>query len=474
MASVDDQYEYGRIPLKPLPYSRKEESQCNEIMIDYGEEANYHIYIVHHADDTKYIDITSLIIKEMLPKADINADQFIITIEGEKNPSSLMDIINFIWKRFPYAEDPSGFVPERDMNLIFSPTTKNILLRTTDGTIQLPITSADNVYDKSGKTIQERLDDMVRLGFSISYLYTTEQNQTTYEFDYPFEDYPDFMEVRIGTTYVDKSRYTITKHYDSNRHYKSGTLTFIGEAIENGRRIDLLWLFNSAYNPDGKLEFISGSIIADGTIPTCKLEKSSNSFIYDDSSSVATSKGLHDLYVFLTEAINSDSKNGIYYCIDEEKTQQNIILVSIPQITDGNTIKVGIATDKISQCALQVNTESGKSTYDLITPDGKMQNKKFKANQMLTLKISGNHAVIIEGYNQCIRTNKKIYTCKDQEYEIPFKGLAYYDGDLIHVYRNGVRLFEDLDYSINYTNEIITLYVRTEDRERIVFEALGI
>lgn len=474
MASVDDQFEHGRIPLKPLPYSRKDEGQCNELIVDYGEDASYHIYIVHHTDDTKCIDLTALIIKEMLPKADINADQFIITIEGEKDPSNLMDIINFIWKRFPYAEDPSGFVPEEDMYLVFAPTTKSVLLRTTDGTIQLPITTTDNVYDKNGRSIQERLDDMVRLGFSISYLYTTEQNQTTYEFDYPFEDYPDFMEVRIGTTYIDKSRYTITKHYDSKHHYKSGTLSFIGESIENGRRIDLLWLFNSAYSPEGKLEFIAGSTIADGTIPTCKLDKVSNSFVYNDASSVATSKALHDLYVFLTDAMNNNSNNGIYYCVDEEKTSQSVIKVLTPQIANGNIIKVGIATNKDTNCTLKVNTGSDTSTYALKTPDGEIPNKKFKVNQMLTLKISGNDAIVIEGYNQCITTNKKIYTCKDQEYDISFAGLVYYDGDIIHVYRNGVRLFEDLDYSINYSNETITLYVRTEDRERIVFESLGV
>lgn len=469
MASLNDQFEHGRIPIKPLPYKDRNLSQCNEIMINYGENANYHIYITHHNDPNKYIDITSLIIKEMLPKADINANQFIITIEGEKDPKSLMDIINYIWKRFTHAENPNGFNYETDIDKLYDPTTINVLLQTTDGQIQLPITTADNVYDKNGNSIQSTLNNMTRLGFSVSYLRATQQNQTSFEFTYPFEDYPDMLEVRIGTTYVDSTRYQITKHYDDNGHYSSGTLDFIGEGIEINRRIDLVWIFNNAYQEGGKVQFISGSKIADSSISIFKLEKYSDSYSYPSSDCVATSKALSKLYIDLANAINANSQFS-FICLDTSNNSETIRVNIARDAEEGDIITVAAACNKSQSVTLIINNVY----YNIVTPDGNTLTRGFRNSQVIKLRITDNNAIVISGANIGIISNKYMYYCEDQEYNISFKGLSYNTGDLIHVYRNGVRLFQDLDYSMNTMDETITLFVRTEQGERIVFESLGI
>ena len=469
MASVDNQFEQGRIPIKPLPYKQRNLSQCNELMIDYGEDGNYHIYITHHRDPEKYIDITALIVKEMLPEVEINANQFTLTIEGERDPQKLQDIINYIWKRFAYAEDPSGFVYEDDLDKVFDPSTISVLLQTTDGQIQLPITLAENVFDKNGNSIQSTLDNMTRLGFSISYIYATEDNQISFDFEYPFEDYPDMMEVRIGTTYIDSTRYQITKHYDLEGHFTYGTITFIGESIEVGRRIDLVWIFNSAYQEGGKVQFMSGTKIAESTIPTSKLEKVSDSYAYPNSNSVATSKAVANLYTDLVSAINANNQN-LFYCVDASKSNTFITTNITRDAKNDDIIVVALAGDKTSTTTLSINNK----TFNIITPDGNVLAKGFKNNQVIKFKIDGDNAIVISGINADIRNNKYVYTCKDQEYSISFADLQYYTGDVIHVYRNGVRLFQDLDYNINYASETITLFVRTEQDERIVFESLGI
>ena len=483
MASLNDQFEHGRIPIKPLPYKDRELSQCNEIMVDYGEDANYHIYITHHSNPERYIDITELIVREMLPEISINGDQFTITIEGERDPQMLTDIINYIWKRFTHAEDPSGFVYETDSDKIFDPTTISVLLQTTDGQIQLPVTLADNVYDKNGNSIQSFIDNTTRLGFSVSYIYATKDNQTSFEFNYPFEDYSDMLEVRIGTTYVDNTRYQITKHYNAEGHYTSATLDFIGETIETGRRIDLVWIFNSAYEDGGKMKFISGSKIADSTVPISKLQKYSDSYTYADGNSVATSKALSRLYTDLSQVINSNNQNVFTYA--DSSTSNEYINITADDITlkDGNIFIVTTASSKISTATLQfkIYTHNPNGTvttsmalYNIKTPDGNPLVRGFANNQCLKFIISNGEAILLSGLCNEIRTNRYIYDCGDQEYTIPFDGLSYNTGDLIHVYRNGVRLFQDLDYYINNTNETITLFVRTEQGERIVFESLGI
>lgn len=470
MASLNDQFEHGRLPIKTLPYKDRKLSQCNEIMIDYGEDGTYHIFITHHNDPKKYIDITSLIVKEMLPKAEINANQFTITIDGERDPKSLMDIINYIWKRFSHAEDFGGFVPERDKDLLYDPTTISVLLQTTDGQIQLPITLADNVYDKNGNSIQSIIDGMTKLAFSVSYLYATKDNQTSFEFEYPFEDYSDMLEVRIGTTYVDNTRYQITKNYDNEGHYKSATLDFIGEGIENGRRIDLVWIFNSICENGTRVSFMSGSRIADSTIPLCKLQKYSDSYSYPDSNSVATSKALANLYTDLIGAINANNQN-LFYCQDTSVDTNNTIIVDIGRAAKGgDIIVVTTASIKSSSVKLSINGTS----YNIRTPDGTNLTRGFRNNQVVRFKIVGSNAIVLSGSSSEIKSTKFIHDCVDQEYNISYNGLDYNTGDLIHVYRNGVRLFQDLDYSINTINETITLFVRTEQGERIVFESLGL
>lgn len=486
MASLNDQFEHGRIPIKPLPYKDRNLSQCNEIMVDYGENANYHIYITHHNDPNTYIDITNLIIKEMLPEAEINANQFTITIEGEQNPQSLMGIINYIWKHFSHAENPSGFVYETDKDKIFAPDTISVLLKTNDGPdgqIQLPVTLADNVYDKSGNSIQSILDGMTRLAFSISYLYATQDNQTSFEFDYPFEDYPDMLEVRIGTTYVDTTRYQITKHYDAEGHFKSGTLDLIGESVENGRRIDLVWIFNSVYEEGTAVSFMSGSKIADSTIPISKLQKYSDSYSYADGNSVATSKALTNLFIDLSAVINANNQNMFTYVDTAVNDNTQIYIKTNIHPKDGDIIIVTTASSKLSTTDLQFYVEIPRIdggdpliaylSYNIRTPDGNSLVRGFANNQVLKFKIEDRNAILLSG-NEEIRSNRIIYDCQDQEYDIPFGDLTYNSGDLIHVYRNGVRLFQDLDYSVNTVNETITLFVRTEQGERIVFESLGI
>lgn len=484
MASVNDQFEHGRIPLKPLDYTNKDLSQCNEIMINYGEDGNYHIYITHHNNPKEYIDITEKILEEVIKGPEVNSNNFTININGLDNPGTLSDIINYIYSRFSHANNPSGFDYDKDKDKLEDAT--SVLLQTVDGTAQLPVTSADNVYDRDGNNIQVRLDNMNRLGFAVTYLKATTNNQSSFDFDYLFEDYSDLLEIRIGTTYIDKSRYTITKNYytgsDNKTHYSSGTINFINESIEINRRIDLVWIFNSTYdsteeNPKGSKLFMSGSRIADSTIPASKLEMTSDSYYFQNSNSIATSKALANLYNDLTEAINIKNTQNIFYCADKNSRVDNTIMAYIGRdVEDNDTIIITMACDKISSTKLSVapiNNINNVKYYTIKTPDGNDIRRGFRNNQIVKFKLDGSNAIVLN-YIGNINSNKYCHDCIDQEYEISFNLLNYSEGNIIHVYRNGIRLFEDIDYTINLNNSTITLFVRTEQGERIVFESLGI
>lgn len=392
--SVNDQYNMARIPIRPLALSNKELASTKELIIDnLGDKPSYHLYITDSEDRTKLIDITSLIIKEAFPN--INADNLKITVEGILEPENLKDIINFIYKRFLMPDDANGFDYKEDYDKLTDPLTKSVLLKDTDDVIYLPVTLADNVYDSAGVTIQDRLDQMTRLGFSTSYVRSENKSgQSSFEFEYPFVNYTNggnYVEVRIGSTYIDKSRYEIIDEVDKDGNCYRATINLIDESLEYGRALNFLFIYNSSITPQSKPGYFYGGLLANGSVPTGKLEKVSDRYDLNDSTSIATSKALYNLYKACCE---------LY----------------------------------------------GK------TPDSSSSS-------------SGDYK---------LTTNRYIYTAKDQETKISFDPLYFKSGDQIFVYRNGVRLFESLDYSINITSRTITLYVRTEANDRIVFESYNV
>lgn len=502
--SYDDQFEHGRIPIKVLPYRERARAQCNELMIAYGDcdengkPCDYHIYITHHTDPNRYIDITNMIMKEYIPQVKINGDQFTITIDGQDKSWNLKDLLNYIWSRFAHAEDPTGFVYDEDIEKVLDDKAIDVLLQTTDGTVQLPITSADNVFDNEGISIQSRLDNMTRLGFAISYLYANTHNQQEFTFTYPFEDYPDMLEVRIGTVFVDRTRYTITNHEDEDGHYRTGTITFINNGtindikVEKNRRIDLIWIFNSAYQKDSKLEFMSGSKIANFSIPTCKLQSVSNSYLLPNSDFIASSKALYDAYMSLMDMIAEDGSAYVGIDTSDSSTSINVQInvdvenLNFDEVAENHIFYIIPKTDKICPANdyidMTVRFDNG-SIY--VSPLFKLQLldgskiEKLKANKVYKFAYDHDndqmYLLNVDEVGKTINTERYIYDCEDGSYVIPYSDFVNYnkDTDTLHVYRNGVRLFRDIDYQLNETTKELTLFVRTELGERIVFEALS-
>ena len=489
----DDQFEHGRIPLKPLPYSNRELASTNEFIIDYdGENASYHMYISDSNDPSVLIDLTQKIISEILPNARINANQFQITIEGIEDPTSLQDILNFIYKRFTYANNPNGFDYERDIAKVMDPTTKTVLLQNTDGTILLPVTTADAIIDTTGISIQQRLDNMTRLGFSVDYLRATEHNQVQFTITYPFKNYSDFIEVRIGTVIVDKTRYAIIPDRDSNGEYTTATLTFVDtghgtERIEVGRRIDILFIYNALANTGGSYEYMYGGNIADGSITTAKLEKVSDSYVLDDPTSLATSKALRRLTddIITTLITNTgpirwaadssddhsiiDITNDSYPAdmLDEENIPLIFYILLKTDKVAGASLKIGSVANSWNKVAIIYNSDFSSSAQ---TPFSAGSILKIMWVRDPTYSFYLATPILLDTAVVNTRTRYS-HLCLDAETTISFSGLSYELGEIIDVYRNGVRLFEDIDYSIDFEAKTITLFVRTEDGERIIFEA---
>ena len=500
--SLNDQFEYGRIPLKPLPYKNKELAQCNEFVIDYGDNGTYHMYITDSEDPTKFIDLTSKIIREILPNAKIDANQFQINIEGIEDPSSLKDIINFIYKRFTYPENINGFDPSRDADKILDPTTKHVLLRNTDGTILLPVTSASNVIDTSGVSVQERLDNMTYVAFSTQVVRATENNQMQFTLEFPYKNYDGHIEIIAGNAYLDKSRYTINYNLDDDGDYSTAELLLVPDAneyyqnyyngrgnynssgMERGRKIVVIYIYNAvppsqvSTTDDSSrtvIKPVHGSIIANKSIASIKLEKTTDAYTLNDSNAIATATAVNNAY---TDIINKIYSNNAIILAKQTSVNADTINVSV-NTTSGYTIFMmnilitsNITVSNPSNIAIKV--QNNNATFNLRNMDGTKfaTNTIFPAGKIITLICDTSSQMAYLNTNIPSRKTFK-YICEDKERVIPYTGLSYNANSIINIYRNGVRLFEDLDYTHDRSNETITLMVHTESEEIIIFEAIS-
>ena len=490
----NDQFHMGRIPLKPYAFisaktavesdtgdglsSQDELAVCKEFLIDYlsteDHKATYDMYIVDPEDRTHFINLSEMI-RTMAPLGD--ADKLTVTIEGEEHAWTLKDIINYIYSRFIFPNTETENY-EEILDKIFGsdPSPINPLLTDVNGDVILPITIANNVYDKNGISLQTKLDSITRVGFASTFV-TAETTSYQFNFKYPFENYRqdgNHVEVRIGGTIINKSRYYFVdgEPTDDGQIPVESTIVFNDHAIEKGRTISFLFIYNAA--ADGSTYHImSGANIASHSLPSTALEKMSDSFCYPDPTSVASSKALYSLYMTLSEAI-ANSNNYSTFAVDKSTFATEIVITTNPNfvLAEGSSITVLFNTEKKNSAGyrFQVNNVPYELYYG-----GELLNKTIPANTMLKLYYYNNKFYVKSFNDYKLSANRFFYTTKDQETEISYNGLAINSPEPeIFVYRNGVRLFEGIDYKLDRDASKITLFVRTEAQEKIVFETLDV
>ena len=467
--ALQDEFSMARLAIKPLAYENKDLAQRGEFMVDHaGEHPTYHLYIVDPEDETKIIDITSYMVKEAF------GNSITVNIDGMEEPISLHDLMNFIYKRFTYPDDPNGFDYERDRSKVLDPSTQVVLLQDIDDIHYLPVTRVDAIFDENGNTLREILNSMTRLGFAVDYIQVAEDDQFVFEITYPFMNYTEngnYFELRCGTVIVDKSRYQAVDNTDEDGNVYGATITFFTERFEKNRRIDVLYIYNAKGALAGAMA-LDGGQIAYRSISSSKLEKVTNNYNIPDETALVSAKAVYDLYNEFVNGIN-DSSNSCVYCVDQSSSSTSIDVNIAPNgiFLTGKFIMLNILTSSTKSSNFTLNVTYGDSStqftksYTLNFPSGIPKEKMVKAI------ISYNDAKILRISEYYTTVNRFIYTCKDQEYNIPYGDLVYNTNSFVKVYRNGVRLFKDLDYTDDINNEIITLTVRTEEGERIVFEA---
>ena len=473
MAAIQDQYDMGRIPLRPLQFINKELAFSGELLVDSvstNGSPSWHLYLAHPENKDEFIDLSSIIINEAA-----NSDGVSITIEGLDKPMLLTDLLSYIYNRFISIENPQGFTSDKLEN-ITNIENLNMLLKRRGGEPLFPVTRTTAVFDTNGVCLQDRLDNMTRVGFANDYIISEYDDQATFVINYPFPEYRaggNYMELRIGTVYVDRSRYNLTELIDPDGSNYGCQISFYKDKFPAGRRIDILYIYNT-YDVEGSSKSaIDGHQLANYTIDINKLAKTSDSYTSNDREALATSKAVYDLYCNISSLI-AGSESRVAYVRDASGTNPNVLTINLANDNikiDSSFKMINVLLDypKYSQFRLDVihNTLSGTtvSTYDIDLDHG------IGSNRLVRFLLSANTVKVLEIEDLHFTTTRYIHFAKDAEVDISFKDLVYSAGSIIKIYRNGVRMFVDLDYSIDITTQLIHLFNRTEENERIVFES---
>lgn len=476
MAVSNDQFEHSRIPLRPLAYKNKALAQTDELLIDFGKNGDetYHMFIADSNDPTKFIDLTELMVQSILPTATFSVDNFDITLEGVDEPSALKDVINFIYKRFLYPENYGIFDYSNDSEKMFDESTINTLLRDAEGRVVLPVTFADNVFFKNGKTIQDTYNTITRFAINRQTMYAV-TNVDSYEFEYPYPDYMDDVDVRLAGIYLDKASYSITPILRDDNTFSYGTLRLL-TSFNQSDQIDLVFTYNSKAYEDVKYDYMSGTNISIKSMPSNRLEKTSDSFTNDDDTSVATSKAVNNLYKEMIEVMGKAAKNTSYN-MDISDYDDFIHIDSDEDIVnqDFYLINVLLGTKKRFDCTGLIKYNNDSVTgIPIVDACGKELTKGLPAGKIAKLmwrKETGKLYLISTDMSN-LRTGRWIHKSLESETVISYSGMQYDIGACITIYKNGLRLFEDIDYYIDTVNETITLFDPTTEGDTVIFEAL--
>ena len=170
-------------------------------------------------------------------------------------------------------------------------------------------------------------------------------------------------------------------------------------------------------------------------------------------------------------------QNYPYALYGTDSNDTNSITVNVGNgatITNGTTLYTITSNNKTTNCKTIVNGID----YGVIQYGNQNISRSIPANTKVKLIYIGNkwHIKFLDEY--VITPARYIQTLVDLQTEVSYDGLAMdyvtASREQLMVYKNGVRLFEGLDYRDDRSNKKITLLVPGENQDKIVFEILRV
>ena len=294
----------------------------------------------------------------------------------------------------------------------------------------------------------------------------TEERQQTFVVPYPFENYiseGNSFWIYVGGIMVDSRRYTLSTD--------NTTVTFIDsdDYVEKDRTCTFLFWYNSATPESGVLLVMDGKYITPGTVETNRLANTSDSIDLNDPTAVATSRAVCTLRNTLNSRIDSLAGNTSVTTIVDTGSTNGELKVTIPNyiLADSNMLHLRLRHDLAPNATLQINEEPALPIYD--------GNSRVSAGPLAgeIINLSYNS---LEGRFYIYGTSAfKLETTyyhnapTEGSSEIPFN-LSYNPlMDKLDVYYNGVKLFPDINFTLNESSITLLDFV-SEAEDLFTFE----
>ena len=334
------------------------------------------------------------------------------------------------------------------------------------GTMVAPKTLATQVYTKDGERVEDVLDDITRIGKTYRYIEVTDPDQRTYTIPLPFKNYfelGNYIDVYVGSVWISPKRYSIITNDELPVAVTNLIFSDDEEVLTVGREIAVIYTYNTARMKDMVYAGVNGNYIIDGTIPIRKLEKYSDSYLVDDRTSVATSRSVFELYNDINTKLNFIAGNLIAHAISYNTGFDLKADIENFELVDNSTIYLKLHTDIMDGATLTVNggipipiylnykepVKSGLKEGDVISLTYSKMAGKFFVNSSVAYRLMH--------YSQ-------IYTCTGGDTTIPITIEDFLPGyDTLHVSHNNLKLYEDVNFTINGHNLILKYSCEKDD-----------
>lgn len=334
------------------------------------------------------------------------------------------------------------------------------------GIVYAPRSLSTSVYMESGETIDVRLKSISKVGLAMRHVIATEERQQTFTIPFPFDNYlseGNSFWIYVGGIMVDSRRYYISE---------DGTqITFIDseDYVEKDRTCTFLFWYNSATPDTGVLLVMDGKYITPRTIETNRLANVSDSIDLNDPEAVASARAVCTLRNVMNERIDGLAGNVSVTCLADSTSTSIELVVKIPnyQLIDSNMIHIRLREDLGPNATLRVNDEPALPIYN--------GNNRVEAGPLAgeIINVSFNsldNRFYIYGVSS-FKLETTYYSNSPEEGSstIPFK--LSYDAlvDKLDVYYNGVKLFPDINYTLNESS-ITLLDFESEVGDLFTFE----
>lgn len=435
--AVLDPNRLGRVPVVPLPYSRKHLAQGKELIIDYPHG---NIYVADENDPTILYNITQDIIRQVGEMNAKEMDMTIILPNGDEYTLNISDLLSTIYNRMITTNTDANEISAISQNLSeLIPA----ISEDNEGKKYAFITTSDQVYSPNGETVTERLKAICRLGMVNAFVEATEDNQMSFKIPYPFKEFEaegNYFEVCIGSVIVTPDRYSV----------EDGTLTFALEedAVKLGRSVMFRFWFNSATPDANALLIMDGRYIADRSIPVYKLQNLSNEINNPNPYCIATSLAVKSLYDIIMTRMNKVAGDVASFVTSTGTGAELVVTVPYFKLKDQHVLYLRLHEDIADNATLKVNNNEA---YPIYVNDNPIT-AGAAAGTILSLcfnEVESRFQLFSDTSKYRVATyNSSYYAAKGENiinFEIPEFNPSL---DKLNVYQNNMRLFQNVNYRL--------------------------